>query len=219
MLRHLALLTVRSVHASARLLVVAVVVVAALSAVFSPVHAVGSSAFTAPSRSQLSRLYHLEPYIRYFSALTYGHEDAVVSEDYIRALILSESAGDKWAHSVKGARGLTQIMPSTGRAAAAHLVSTGFDFRYVDERKLAGFSPDLLYDPALNLLIACYVNATYHRMYDGREDLMAAAWNAGPAAVQRSGNKPPSIPETRAFVGRVLTYMQYFEKRGDQIVF
>ncbi|TFH20166.1 MAG: lytic transglycosylase domain-containing protein [Myxococcales bacterium] len=166
-----------------------------------------------PTRDNLIRLYHLEPYIAYFTSHPYGVGAGRVPADYIKALILSESAVDKFAQSTMGARGLTQILPSTGRKAGSRIAAAGHDFRYVDERALADLNPDLLYDPAVNILIACYLNAIYSHQYDGRIDLMAAAWNAGPDAVVRHGNRVPPYDETRTFVDRVLGYMAYFDQQ------
>ncbi|RMF20624.1 MAG: lytic transglycosylase domain-containing protein [Deltaproteobacteria bacterium] len=174
-----------------------------------PALAVSKAERHVPSRSQLRRLYYLEPYIRYFSSLSYGPEGARVPADYIRALILTESAGDTWARSVKGARGLTQILPSTARAALAELGASGYDYLYIDEKVFKEFSPDDLYDPALNILIACYLSATYHARYEGRTELVVAAWNAGPGAVARYGNEPPPYRETRDLISRVKGYMSY----------
>jgi soluble lytic murein transglycosylase-like protein len=164
-----------------------------------------------PTRSQLRRLHHLDPYIRYFTSLPYGPGGARVPADYIRALILTESGGDKWAHSGKGARGLTQIIPTTGRRALAELAREHYDYLYVDERVFHSFDADHLYDPALNILIACYLSATYHELYGGRTDLVVAAWNAGPGAVRRYGNQPPPYPETRDLITRVIAYMDFLE--------
>jgi hypothetical protein len=86
-----------------------------------------------------------------------------VSPDYIRALILTESAGQKYAVSNKGARGLTQIMPETGRLAAQDILAEGFDYEFVDEAKLSSYNPDLLYDPCVNILIACYLGRPVSR--------------------------------------------------------
>ena len=72
-----------------------------------------------PTRGELDRLEPIEPYIRYFTSLAYGGADSRVSPTYIRALILTESRGDPDARSRKGARGLTQIMPSTARLVLA----------------------------------------------------------------------------------------------------
>src|SRR5262249_12849701 len=83
-----------------------------------------------PSDSALSRLQQYEPYIAYFTSLRYGPMQSPVSPDYIRALILTESAGEKYAVSNKGARGLTQIMPDTGRLAAQDIIADGMDYQY-----------------------------------------------------------------------------------------
>lgn len=165
-----------------------------------------------PSASQLRRLYHLEPYIRYFTSLAYGPDNARVPADYIRALILTESAGDKWAKSHKGARGLTQIIPSTARSVARKLGRSGYDYLYVDESVFERLESEDLYDPALNILIACYLSATYHVRFDGRTDLVASAWNAGPGAVARYGNEPPPYPETQQMISRVQGYLHYLEQ-------
>jgi len=181
----------------------------------STVSASSVSSRQRPSRSQLLRLYHLEPYIRYFTSLSYGSEAARVSPNYIRALILSESSGWHGARSGKGARGVTQIIPSTARAVLAELSRQGRDFLYVDEAVFDRFEPDDLYDPALNILIACYLSATYNAKYDGKTDLVVSAWNAGPGAVARYGNRPPPFKETLSMIGRIKGLMDYLGKSDD----
>ena len=83
-----------------------------------------------PTREQMVRLYHLEPYIEYFTALPYGPNKTRVSPEFIRALILTESSAKKWALSVDGARGLTRRsrlssspgqFPTPGQARTARL--------------------------------------------------------------------------------------------------
>ena len=163
-----------------------------------------------PSNTALSRLEQYEPYIAYFTSLRYGEFQNTVSPEYIRALILTESAAQKFAVSRKGARGLTQIMPETGRLAVRDLLGAGVDYRYVDEEKLLRYNADMLYDPGINILIACHLGAQYHADYRGRSDLSAAAWNAGPEAVARYGNRVPNYRETRGMVARLVGYLNYF---------
>lgn len=165
-----------------------------------------------PSRQQLRRLAYLEPYIRYFTSLAYGPDDNRVSPDYIKALILTESSGHRTARSPKGARGLTQIIPETARTVVNKLAKLGYDFLYVDERVFSEFTADHLYDPALNILIACYLSATYHGWYEGSTDLVASAWNAGPGAVARYGNEVPPFAETRGMIVRLKGFMSYLGK-------
>jgi soluble lytic murein transglycosylase-like protein len=162
-----------------------------------------------PSRHQMSRLAHLEPYIRYFTSLAYGPNDARVSPDYIRALILTESSGHATARSGKGARGLTQIIPSTARTVMRKLSQIDYDFLYVDEGVFKDFQVEDLYDPALNILIACYLSATYHGWYEGSTDLVVSAWNAGPGAVARYGNAVPPYEEPRSMIIRLKSLMSF----------
>ena len=164
-----------------------------------------------PSASQLERLARYEPYIDYFTSIAYGPAGNTVSPEYIRALILTESAAEKFAVSNKGARGLTQIMPDTGRLAAQDIIASGLDFEYVDERRLVRYNADLLYDPAVNILIASYLGALYHADYSGRVDLVAAAWNAGPQAVARYGYRMPPYEETQGMVLRLVGFLNYFD--------
>jgi len=182
-----------------------------------PTAAASSSghAYPKPSSTQLKRMHHLEPYIRYFSSLSYGPQGAKVSADYIRALVLTESAGHKAARSGKGALGVTQIIPSTARIVVRELARDGYDFLYIDEGVFERFEARDLYDPALNLLIACYLSATYHDKYDGDTELVVSAWNAGPGAVARYGNKPPPYKETRGMIGRMLGLIGYLETTDD----
>ena len=52
-------------------------------------HASSESAWAQrPSGDQLRRLAHLEPYIRYFTSLAYGPEDARVSAETLQSLDL-----------------------------------------------------------------------------------------------------------------------------------
>ena len=162
-----------------------------------------------PSEEQLRMLERLEPYVRYFTSLTYGPDGATAPDDLIRALILIESGADPDARSPMGARGLTQIIPSTARHALDQLASADADFEFVDEGLFATFEPEHLHDPALNILIACHLAAQYHAMYDGRTELVVAAWNAGPGAVARYGNSPPPYPETLKLIERVDSMIDY----------
>jgi soluble lytic murein transglycosylase-like protein len=180
-----------------------------------PAYAVPSGHYHQPTRTQLDRLNRYEPYVRYFTSLTYGPNHARVSADYIRALILVESAGLRMAESNRGARGLTQILPETALLALAELAREGRNYLYVDERVFRNFDPDDLYDPALNILIACHLSASYHAMYDGDTELIVSAWNAGPGAVARYGNRPPPYNETQGMIGRILRYLVYLDEVND----
>ncbi|WP_128254237.1 lytic transglycosylase domain-containing protein [Falsirhodobacter deserti] len=98
-----------------------------------------------------------------------------VPEELFLRLVQQESGWNPMAVSVKGARGLAQLMPDTAR--------------------LLGAAID---DPASNL----HGGARYLRMmYDrfGNWQHALAAYNAGPMAVERYGGIPP-YAETQAYV-------------------
>jgi soluble lytic murein transglycosylase-like protein len=164
-----------------------------------------------PSPAQLEQLAAVEPYVDYFTSLTYGPDRVQVPEEFIRALILMESGADPNATSPRGARGLTQILPATAKRALVELTDVYNDFEFVDEAAFDRFTAEDLHDPALNLLIACHVTANYYAMYEGRTDLVVSAWNAGPGAVERYGNRPPPFPETRKLIERVKRTMSYLD--------
>jgi soluble lytic murein transglycosylase-like protein len=100
----------------------------------------------------------------------------------VEAVVRAESAWDPAALSHKGAMGLMQLMPAT----AAELT--------VDDP----------WDAAQNVR----GGVRYLRMLVDRFDRLehaVAAYNAGPAAVERHGGVPP-YAETRAYVRRVLAF-------------
>ncbi|GAB4271366.1 MAG: lytic transglycosylase domain-containing protein [Deferrisomatales bacterium] len=99
----------------------------------------------------------------------------------VRAVIFVESGEDPHAVSPKGARGLMQLMPGTARELG------------VDDPLR----------PRDNVRGGVAYLAWLVERFDGRLDLALAAYNAGPAAVERHRGVPP-YPETRAFVERVL---------------
>lgn len=105
-----------------------------------------------------------------------------VDEAFLRAIIHAESAFNPRALSLKGAQGLMQLMPGT---ASDMGVLDAFD----SEQNIRGGAR------YLGLLL---------RDFDGNERLAAAAYNAGPGAVQRYKGVPP-YAETRVYVERVAT--------------
>lgn len=104
-----------------------------------------------------------------------------IEPELLRALAQVESGLRVDAVSPAGAMGITQIMPATAE-------------------QLGLLHP---FDLQANL----DAGATYLReqldRFGGDVSLALAAYNAGPAAVERHGGLPP-YPETRSFVTRVL---------------
>jgi len=105
-----------------------------------------------------------------------------VDEAFLRAIIHAESAFNPRALSLKGAQGLMQLMPGT---ASDMGVLDAFD----SDQNIRGG--------------ARYLGLLLHD-FDGNERLAAAAYNAGPGAVQRYKGVPP-YAETQVYVERVDT--------------
>lgn len=129
----------------------------------------------------------------------------------VLALIRQESAFMADATSPRGARGLMQIMPSTGHQIA-HSLGTHLKRR------------SQLYDPATNLRLG---TVYFRRMLDAHAAnpvLALGAYNAGPRRVAHWRMQLPpadadvwveniAFSETREYVKRVLAYTAVYEHR------
>jgi len=106
-----------------------------------------------------------------------------VDPHLIRAVIKAESGFDRLAVSQRGAQGLMQLMPETAR-----------ELNVSDP-----FNPDQNIDGGTRYLR--YLLKTFN----GDLTLALAAYNAGPSLVRKI-QRVPRIPETVAYVKRVLGY-------------
>ena len=162
----------------------------------------------------LKAIHKYDKYIKYFSSFAFHRPGKNVNPNYIRALICVESAGNPRAVSPAKAYGLTQILLPTGKGWAKELYESGYDFEYVDERKLKKLSVQDLFDPAINILLACYGTDKFNAMFGGRDMVyIAASWNAGHHAVIKHKNSPP-YNETIDFIGKINGYMLSFMNYG-----
>jgi soluble lytic murein transglycosylase len=134
----------------------------------------------------------------------YGLDPALVA-----ALICQESTFQPDAVSRAGARGLMQIMPSTGRQIAR---AKGVRFRLTD-----------LYDPATSLDFGLHYLREMSDTFGGRIERVLAAYNAGPHRVTQWTFERPdmsaeefieSIPftETRHYVAAVLANQAHYRR-------
>ena len=124
-----------------------------------------------PAGTDQSKVY---PFIRYYCR-RHGLDPQLV-----RAMVEVESGFSVRAVSPKGAAGLMQIMPGTGR-----------DLGLADA-----------FDGANNLEAGIRYMRALMDAY-GDERLALAAYNAGPGRVKKGGSVP-DIPETKAYVEKVL---------------
>jgi soluble lytic murein transglycosylase-like protein len=104
-----------------------------------------------------------------------------IDVDLLASVVKAESGGNAHAVSHAGAQGLMQLMPATA-------ASLGVKDSFQPEQNVRGGS--------------AYLDALLTRYHDNLS-LALAAYNAGPAAVDRYHGIPP-YSETRAYVARVI---------------
>ncbi|BHH83309.1 lytic transglycosylase domain-containing protein [Desulforhopalus sp. 52FAK] len=160
----------------------------------------------------IERLKKYDHLIRYFSNFSYFKPNHKVSADFVRALILAESSGNPRAVSNKNALGLGQILVTTGQEAAQVLAKSKTRFRYIDKSTLANLKRADLFDPAVNILITCYLIAKYNHRFDGKLDLVVSAWNAGENTSSLKNGKHAPYRETEDLIGKVNAYYVYLLK-------
>lgn len=158
----------------------------------------------------LSRYDHL---IRYFTSFSYFLPRHKVSPDFVRALILAESGGNPLAVSNKNARGLGQLLLPTARQAGQELARSRTVFRHVSRQQLADLKAEDLHDPAVNILLTCYLVAKYNYRFDGRLDLVVSAWNAGEHTSSLEYGRYADYEETKDLIGKVNSYYRYLLRR------
>lgn len=120
--------------------------------------------------------------IDYADVIQLASRESGVDEAFLRAIIHAESAFNPRAMSIKGAQGLMQLMPGTA-----------LDMGVRDA-----------FDTAQNIRGGARYLGLLLRTFNGDERLAAAAYNAGPGAVQRYNGVPP-YAETQVYVERVGT--------------
>lgn len=160
------------------------------------------------SQQQATSIARYDHLIKYFSSFAYFRPNHKVNANFIRALMLAESNGNPQATSHKDAKGLCQITFPTGKRAASELAAKNMQFRYVSRRRLLNLRPQDLYSPAVNILLTCYLISKYNHVFQGKLDLVVAAWNAGENSI--TNNRPPQYKETLNLIGKVNGYFLYF---------
>lgn len=152
----------------------------------------------------------------YMYPTTYSEYVEKYSEEYaldkhlIYSMIKAESGFDPHAVSPRNAKGLMQIMDSTGEWAAGKI-------------ELGDFAADQLLEPETNIRIGCWYIARLLKQYNQNTEVALAAYNAGSGNVSKwlkdqnvskDGETLDRIPfkETRNYVDRIKKYLGMYEK-------
>ncbi|MCS7228991.1 MAG: transglycosylase SLT domain-containing protein [Candidatus Kryptonium sp.] len=129
---------------------------------------------------------------RFSDLIKKASKELDVPEELIKAVIAVESAGNVFAVSPKGAKGLMQLMDSTAE--------------FVGVKNI--------WHPAENI----YGGVKYLRhlleKFNGDVKLALAGYNAGPENVEKYRGIPP-FPETIEYVSKVMRYMKIFEQNKN----
>ena len=114
----------------------------------------------------------------------------------VHSIIAAESNYNRWAVSGKGAQGLMQLMPETAR-----------DYGVRD-----------VFDAADNVEGGVKFLKFLLNKYPNRMDLVLAAYNAGPSAVEKHGGVPP-YPETKTYIARIKQNLRQAPKTKNSRIF
>ncbi len=128
---------------------------------------------------------------RYAAIIRGACRGKVVEGDLVHAMIWAESSFNPNAVSPAGAGGLMQLMPETARI----------------------YGVENVFDPEENIRAGVKIMGELLAQFDGDMELALAAYNAGPNAVIRAGNRIPQHPETLAYVPKVMDYYRRLQAR------
>jgi len=162
----------------------------------------------------------------YFSHLRYGlyYADVVnqAAQEYgfdpllLFSIIRQESLFEGFVHSTAGARGLMQIVPSTGASLAGQL---GWP---------AGYNDEDLYRPNVSIRLGTFYLATNRQLLGGDLYAMLAAYNGGPGNAatwkELAGDDPDlflevvRFEETRQYIRNIYEiYVVYRRLYGSSV--
>ncbi len=137
-----------------------------------------------------------------------------VDKYLVYSIIKAESGFDSSAVSPRDAKGLMQILDSTGEWAASKI-------------KIENFDADMLMEPETNIRIGCWYISSLLKQYDKSEVLALSAYNAGSGNVAKWLKDPDlssdgvtlkRIPfeETNNYVAKVEKFYKMYKKLYDK---
>ncbi len=159
----------------------------------------------------LKRLYPLG-YAEYVEKYAYEYS---LDKSLVYSVIKAESSFDPNAVSPRNAKGLMQIMDSTGEWAA-------------EKMEIADFNSEMLLEPETNIRIGCWYIARLLKQYNQDTELALAAYNAGSGNVSKwlqdesvssDGKTLDKIPfeETRNYIDRIEKYNDMYKKLYENL--
>jgi soluble lytic murein transglycosylase len=132
-----------------------------------------------------------------------------VDPHLVAAVIMVESSFKPDAQSNNDAKGLMQILPSTGEWIA-------------EKMDLSDYKDSLLFDPEVNIKMGCWYLSFLSSQFQDNIELVLASYNGGIGNVQKwlnnhdyssNGEKLDYIPflETRNYVKKVLEFYKIYK--------
>ena len=147
-----------------------------------------------PSENQLPQLTLEQRQRKYWPVVRRLAQEHNLDPALVMALIQVESKFRPRAVSRRGAVGLMQILPETGKALGIANI----------------------HDPHTNLEAGIRYLAWLKKIFNNNQRLVLAAYNAGPTKVLEMG-RVPSYRETRGFVTKVLARVDHFRDRFESL--
>lgn len=153
--------------------------------------------------------------IKYSNYVEKYSEEYGLNKNLVYSIIRAESSFNPKAVSHRNAKGLMQIMDSTGEWAAEKI-------------KIKDFESSMLFNPETNIRIGCWYISKLINQYDQNVELALSAYNAGSGNVAKwlkdtdissNGITLDRIPfkETEDYVKKIKRYNYIYKKLyGEQ---
>lgn len=168
----------------------------------------------------LFAIYSTEYVLKHVYPLTFSEHVEKYSDEYaldkslVYSIIKAESGFNPQAISPRDAKGLMQIMDSTGAWAAEKI-------------NIKDFESSMLLEPETNIRIGCWYIARLLKQYNQNTELALTAYNAGSGNVSKwlkdtniskNGKTLDRIPfeETKNYVDKIKKYNNMYKKLYDK---